>query len=434
MIEACFTSQSGGAKLVERIEELLQEAAVIGDRNSITIRIFAFSFTLESLGDQLIELARTRSNTTILIIADWGQGADSSGRQLRRLANAGIDNLQIRYKKDQPYEWDQKKSKLRWSYNTSRGLLHHKMLSIAVNEQPRNLACGSFNWTERAASSYENLVIFTDECAANAALMRRFNTEFDAMWGNPSLTLHPEVAQQHYLSIIAEFENCPTKTASSIIGIPAPDLACSVDDPLRTTTNSSEQLSYKPNDDGVIVQVAFSSRGPDDQESDFGYAEINRTQRHDLTKPSGKVKSVPLTLSTIMLDPIFRAQSGDILKIAMYSLSTRVPEYGALLEAAMKGVSLYLILDREVGRNIVGQLRAVAACHDLPIQVRAGSRKMHQKYLIHPQSRTVVFGTANMTTDSTNRHSENRILVRGDDLLLENFVADFDTIWNRLTP
>jgi phosphatidylserine/phosphatidylglycerophosphate/cardiolipin synthase-like enzyme len=58
---------------------------------------------------------------------------------------------------------------------------------------------------------------------------------------------------------------------------------------------------------------------------------------------------------------------------------------------------------------------------------------MHQKYLIHAETATVVTGTANMSTDATSRHSEHRIQIGGCRKLAEQFNADFDTIWGRLS-
>jgi hypothetical protein len=46
----------------------------------------------------------------------------------------------------------------------------------------------------------------------------------------------------------------------------------------------------------------------------------------------------------------------------------------------------------------------------------------------------VLTGTANLSTDASLRHSEQRILVRDDPALTDAFLADFRTIWDRLAP
>jgi phosphatidylserine/phosphatidylglycerophosphate/cardiolipin synthase-like enzyme len=116
----------------------------------------------------------------------------------------------------------------------------------------------------------------------------------------------------------------------------------------------------------------------------------------------------------------------------MYALSSRVPEYGALLDAARRGVRIQILIDREVGQSILARLRAVREREGLPIEIRAGQRMMHQKYIVHPETHTVLTGTANLSTDASFRHSEQRILIRENPAITERFLADFDTIWARL--
>ena len=71
----------------------------------------------------------------------------------------------------------------------------------------------------------------------------------------------------------------------------------------------------------------------------------------------------------------------------------------------------------------------------LPIHLRATGRKvMHQKYIVHPEGATVLTGTANLSTDASDRHSEHRLLWRGDQRATDAFVSDFETMWKRLAP
>jgi phosphatidylserine/phosphatidylglycerophosphate/cardiolipin synthase-like enzyme len=58
---------------------------------------------------------------------------------------------------------------------------------------------------------------------------------------------------------------------------------------------------------------------------------------------------------------------------------------------------------------------------------------MHQKYIVHEETATVVTGTANMSTDASSRHSEHRIRISGCGKLAARFCADFDEIWARLS-
>jgi phosphatidylserine/phosphatidylglycerophosphate/cardiolipin synthase-like enzyme len=398
----------------------------------------SFAFTDEEVANALAHAAVRHSSMTIRVLADWSQRIRARGQQVDRLAKLGLPNLCVRYKNDQPYTWDAAAEKVRWSYRASRGLLHHKTLSVLLDGRPWKLICGSFNWTRNATNSYENLLVVTAEQAGSRQLMSRIELEFEAMWSDGRATLSPEEAHLHYQAILDAYRRDPTISPAAVVG-----LARGRGEPLQildpecyppehegaNMDNCDEQIGS----DVPRVSVAFSSRRPDQDSGQCGYAEPNRTQRFLLRKPSAKSKRVPLTLTTLALDTIFRAEPGDTLKIAMYGLSTRVPEYGALLEAARRGVRLFVLLDGSVGADVVGRLVIARHLEDLPIEVRTGCKMMHQKYVVHPNSATVLTGTANMTTDASDRHSEQRIVVRGCSALAEQFCADFHTIWARLS-
>ena len=145
------------------------------------------------------------------------------------------------------------------------------------------------------------------------------------------------------------------------------------------------------------------------------------------------MRCVPLTITSLALETIFRSTTGDTLKIAMYGMSARVPEYGALLDAARRGVHVFVLLDRVVGSDVASRLKAAAQRERLPIEIRVAGKMMHQKYLIHAETATVVTGTANMSTDASSRHSEHRIRINGCAKLAEQFSADFGEIWSRLS-
>lgn len=57
---------------------------------------------------------------------------------------------------------------------------------------------------------------------------------------------------------------------------------------------------------------------------------------------------------------------------------------------------------------------------------------MHQKYVVHPESCTVLTGTANMSTDATRRRTEHRLRWADAPDLTAGFVTDFRTLWTRL--
>jgi phosphatidylserine/phosphatidylglycerophosphate/cardiolipin synthase-like enzyme len=116
----------------------------------------------------------------------------------------------------------------------------------------------------------------------------------------------------------------------------------------------------------------------------------------------------------------------------MYGMSARVPEYGALLDAARRGVRVFALLNRLTGSDVSSRFNAAVQEEGLPIELRTAGRMMHQKYMVHVETATVVTGTANMSTDASFRHSEHRIRITGCGNLAERFCADFDRIWTRL--
>jgi len=118
----------------------------------------------------------------------------------------------------------------------------------------------------------------------------------------------------------------------------------------------------------------------------------------------------------------------------MYALSPRVPEFGALIDAARRGVQVEFILDGTIGAQTAKGIRGFATREALPVRVQTTRRRMHQKYLCCPDTAMVLTGTANMTEDATARHSDHRILWRNAPALATSFAADFDMISARLAP
>jgi phosphatidylserine/phosphatidylglycerophosphate/cardiolipin synthase-like enzyme len=430
-MDALFSSLVGGERLLERIRTAIDAAAATAAGSTIDVQITTFSFTDRGIAESLRALAQAGSRATVRIIADWAQGSGDCGRQVASLAKS-LPNVQVRYKRDQPYLWDAEAGRVRWSYRASRGLLHHKTLGIFIDGAPSILICGSLNWTSRAANSYENLLVVTPDDAESRSLMQRMEWEFEAMWRDGSVTLSPDEALSHYRRIISEYQSEPAKLPTAIVGLP---LAEGVATPATDHASRPYQGENAESHDGDRVVVAFSSRCAHDAAAGDGYSARNRARRFVLQKPSGKLKPVPLTLTTLALDVIGRARPGDTLCVAMYGLSTRVPEYGALLEAARRGVRVRIVLDGSVGPLVREHLQLSRDRDGLPIEIRAArSRPMHQKYIVHSEADTVLTGTANLSRDATARHSEHRIAIRQAPALTAAFLADFDAMWSRLSP
>ena len=436
-MQVFFSSQDGGDRLRACVIETLDEALAVGASRPVDVHVMTFSFTDGRIATALADAAARHPNVTIRIIADWAQGSGGAGRQARDLVKAGLPNLLVRFTKDQPYRWDAATGRMRWSYRTSRGLLHHKTLSIRIAGEPWTLVCGSFNWTARAADSYENVLIVSAG-QDGPELLQAVECEFHAMWCDGRLTLSTDEARTHYFRILEEYRCDPLRPPVSIVGLPAgrdTTIGSARDIGDRGPTSHPHLATGGSTMEGATrLAIAFSSRPSEEMTGTRGYSPWNRSRRFLLHKPSGRLKEVPLTITALALDVIGRAVRGDTLDVAMYALSARVPEYGALLEAARRGVRIRILLDRQIGGAVIAQLTALLAREDLPIEVRAGSRMMHQKYIVHPRCHTVLTGTANMTTDASGRHAEQRILIRDDPGLTARFLRDFETIWMRLPP
>jgi phosphatidylserine/phosphatidylglycerophosphate/cardiolipin synthase-like enzyme len=427
-VEALFTSQVGGVGLRDRILSVIRDSAALAGAHHVDVHIMTFSFTDAEIAALLARAARDQPNLSIRLIADWNQGAEGYKRKVRALSALGLPNLEVRYKKDQPYVWDSDASRMRWSYDASRGLLHHKTLAVLVDGRPQTLLAGSFNWSTRSAKAYENLIVLTADTPASTRVMTAIEREFEALWSDGAATLSPDEVRAHYAAILAEYQSDAACAAADVVGM-ARGAGAPIDI-LRDADLDDDAVDYPH------AQIAFSSRTAEQSEAAAGYAEANRRARFEMSKPSGKRKQVPVTLSTLALDTIARAQPGEHLLVAMYALSVRVPEYSELLAAARRGVRVFVVLDGHAGVRTLSRLAATAyGTEKLPIHLRATGRKvMHQKYIIHPEGRTVLTGTANLSTDASDRHSEHRLLWRGDQRATDAFVSDFETMWQRLAP
>lgn len=436
-MEALFTSLQGGDAVRQRILDLVAEVSVLAASNRVDLHIMTFAFTDETVADALVWAATQRPSLAIRLLADWSQRIRARGQQVGRLAGLHLPNLRVRYSLDQPYVWDNIAGHMRWSYHASRGLLHHKTLGVLVDGRPWKLACGSFNWTAIATKSYENLLVLTADDVGSLKLMTRVELEFEALWSDGRATISPHEAHLHYRAILDTYRADPTISPSRVALRDGAGEPLQVLEPARDQLKHQKSIDSRANANGVKdtnVAIAFSSRPSGESRGKSGCARCNQEQRMTLRTPNGRLRLVPVTITNIALDTIFQARPGDVLQIAMYGLSPRVPEYGALLEAARRGVRLQILLNRRCGRDTAIRLKSFQNEQGLPIEVRTAGRMMHQKYMIHCETATVLTGTANMSTDASSRHWEHRIRISGCAELAAQYTADFQEIWSRLKP
>lgn len=420
MIEPYFSSISS-TPLIEVVAKfLLKIPDYIKQQNKLEVQIMLFSFTDVGICELILELATAHPEIQFNIIGDWGNVAEGKGRQMHRLGRSPLANLRVRLKYDQPFVLDDTHREVRWNYQASFGLLHHKTVNILVNKKPVQLLTGSFNWTKAGGLNYENIVIF-EASDATRQIMAHFKDEFNTLWTNPQLSVSFEKAVVHYEYV--------KRTLLQNPGMDGHQIA-------REFLNRRSTIEAETAAKQLLLGthfVAFSGTNPFFETRKYGFAPSNSHRYFMMMKNSGKLKQVPLELHTVALDLIFRTQGDSLLRIAMFALSHRVPEYSAILEAARRGVQVKLILDRGANAEVIQKLKEVVHAEKIPLQYKFGKRSMHQKYMVDEAQGNVVTGTANMTTDATFRHAEHRLLFRSDKDLARRFSEDFDTIWSRVT-
>lgn len=413
MIRCIFSSINGGISLKKEILNQLDYITSIDSNSVISISIFVFSLTDEDIADKIISISKKNHNVFFRIIADWSQRGIKGNKQLIRLSQSNSDRISVRFKLDQPYIQGKNSSQIKWSYRESWGLLHHKTLSISVNNEQKVLVLGSFNWTKRAIKYYENLLILYPENNSILEVLQKFQFEFDYMWKNTNITSSPFEANNHFQYIKYKLTQ---KT---------PEV------PIFSEYKANFEFENKSiliNNNSILL--AFNSRSMNQFESQRGYSPKNLNEKFIMTKPSGKKKSVPLNISNLSLELIYKAKEGDSLKVASYALSSKAVEFGALLEAARRKVNVFILLDKKINKNFARMIESNYT--SLPIQIKTTSKRLHSKYIIHENSNSVLTGTANFTIDASKRHTEHRLLFQNNIELTNAFLNDFQTIWERI--
>jgi phosphatidylserine/phosphatidylglycerophosphate/cardiolipin synthase-like enzyme len=221
-VDAIFNSDTRGPSITERVVAELDAAVAEADGRRLDINIMIFSFTDKAISDKLEEIARDHPNANVKIIADWTQTTTANGYKPAALARLGLPNLEVKFKKDQPYKYDDATGRLEWDHATSRGLNHHKGFVTLIDGKPRSLVAGSFNWSPTAErTNYENLMVVDASAAANRTVMRHYEEEFEAYWNDGKATLTLAEAGDHKRRIEREFRANPGAAPSSIKGLEA---------------------------------------------------------------------------------------------------------------------------------------------------------------------------------------------------------------------
>ena len=446
MTQAVFTSLDGGPALPAAILDLIARARACAEAGvRVDLEVMCFAFTDRDIAAALVSLCRDMPATTLRIVADWSQSARGAPTVLEAMAAEGLRNLFVKFKLDAPYVGDPD-GRLRYSYGASWGMLHHKTLTVRLDGVPAVMALGSYNWTMRGRQAYENVLIVDEE-----ALLGPFAAEFAALWSDHRLTATTERTRHIMARLKIESTSGrdlrDPQLLSDMLGL---------DDPRKTGRKGSDQGGPGAGDPtsadrsspakdapspsaGPRVRVegdvfpAFSGSRPPGDDPAAGHAAANDRRALDLLRPNGTRRPAPLTLNTLALEAIRSVPAGASLRVAMFALSSRVAEFGALIDAARRGVAVSIVLDGTIGTRTAAVILGFAMREALPLRVQTTRRRMHQKYLCCIETGMVLTGTANMTEDATARHSDHRILWRRSPALAAAFGADFDLMSSRLT-
>lgn len=177
------------------------------------------------------------------------------------------------------------------------------------------------------------------------------------------------------------------------------------------------------------VEVFFNSRPFGAPAGGTGYGpDGGRTTA--ATDATGAVSSVSANVSVGATDLFNKAAAGQTIRVAMYGMSTGSPEYVSLLAAAHRGVNVKIVLnDASDTVAAVAALKAAKA-QGLPVDVRIQTVKtMHEKFGVVGDD--VFAGSANFSTSSSTKHSENRFTIKNDLDVANQFQARFEDLWSK---
>jgi phosphatidylserine/phosphatidylglycerophosphate/cardiolipin synthase-like enzyme len=99
------------------------------------------------------------------------------------------------------------------------------------------------------------------------------------------------------------------------------------------------------------------------------------------------------------------------------------------VSAARRGAVVRVVLNDDYSAATVAALKALRV-QGLPIDVRVQSAKtMHEKFGVVGDD--VFFGSANFSSSSSTKHSENRFTIKNETGTATAFQSRFDSIWNK---
>lgn len=185
-----FTLQ--GKSVETRMVKELQDAVVRANGRPMDVNMLIFEFQSDAMQAAITDIARQNPNVTFRVIADSGQASATGGNALPELAKLGLPNIQVKFKKDFPYVWNDTLKRPDYNHGATQGLNHHKGFVTFIDGKPDALLTGSFNWSATAdTKNYEDLTVFENKDSASRHAVEQFGGEFAGYWNNPDAALSP---------------------------------------------------------------------------------------------------------------------------------------------------------------------------------------------------------------------------------------------------
>lgn len=142
-----------------------------------------------------------------------------------------------------------------------------------------------------------------------------------------------------------------------------------------------------------------------------------------------QMEAMDRDLSAAVVDLCRRAKRGDTLRLAMYGLSTSSPEWDAVEQAAARGIKVRVVIYKSYNSKAINALEQMKQ-DGFDVDTRViKSRVMHEKFGVVGDD--VFNGSANMSSSSITKHSEDRFMFRNDPDLKNRFVEEFARLWDK---
>ena len=208
--EVMFTSEGRALdRFRNKILGSMQETIDKANGRPVDINMMVFSFTDKELANGILEMAKEHPNANFRLMTDWTQLSSSGSKQASRLIKEaeaqGLDNIHVKFKKDNPYVWSERKNRPTFSHRETKGLNHHKGFVTLIDGRPEKMTFGSFNWSVSAMKrNYENMMLLDRADADNRPIMDGYQKEFEAFWNNDDAALTRNEALQEKNRIFKE--------------------------------------------------------------------------------------------------------------------------------------------------------------------------------------------------------------------------------------